>query len=340
MDRRAGERERHARRIPRSACACHGQGPAQHDQRLRDLDRGRMQRHRGRHRPHRRDAGVPGSVEAQGARHPRRTCCGAGAQRGTRHQPFLPRPMELRRVRMGAPVPLAGAHHAGRPGGLARLVARAAVTGAGGCAVNAPAVGMFALRALLWLPPCFALWFFAAPYQASIAGGFAHLWLALLAPGLVTTLERSGSTLAFVTTLQVPSAPGQQAVLAPEVGALIYTYGTALLIALMLAARARASKMLAAAALLLPFQGWGLAFDFLAQVGIGLGPDIAAQAGLADWRREAIALGYQIGSVILPTLAPVMLCAIFCGSFFELVVRGHRRVPLTPAGGAATAPDL
>jgi hypothetical protein len=185
-------------------------------------------------------------------------------------------------------------------------------------------VQAFALRVLLWMPPSFLAWYLLAPWHASIAGAFAHLWLALLAPGLVATVERTGTTLAFVTTLRVQPVAGHDAVLVPEAGALIYTYGLALLVALMMAARARWWKMLAGAALLLPFEGWGLAFDLLAQVGIGLGPGISAQAGLANWRREAIALGYQAGSVILPCLTPVMAWGILCLSFIEgLVHRGR-----------------
>ena len=85
----------------------------------------------------------------------------------------------------------------------------------------------------------------------------------------------------------------------------------------MLAARAKFWKILLGAAALLPFQSWGIAFDFLVQVGIRLGPEIAAQAGLFGWRREAIALGYQIGSLILPSLMPVVLWAICSRRFIE-----------------------
>lgn len=197
--------------------------------------------------------------------------------------------------------------------------------------MNALPVGAFVWRTLLWLPACFALWYFTAPYHASIAGVFAHAWLGLLTPGVVDTVERTGSSLAFVTTLRVHPAPGQDAVLVPEVGALIYTYGLALFVALMLAARAPVAKILAGAALLLPFQGWGIAFDFLAQVGIGLGPDISASAGLANWRRELIALGYQLGSVILPSLGPVLVWALLCRSFIEGLVRREGERPIAPS---------
>ena len=185
--------------------------------------------------------------------------------------------------------------------------------------MKATPVAAFALRALLWLAPSFALWYGLAPWHASIAGAFAHVWLAVLAPGLLATVERTGTTLAFVTTLRVPVA-GQEGFLVAEAGALVYTYGLALFLALMMAARAPWRRILAGAALLLPFQGWGLALDLLVQVGINLGPGIAAQAGLAGWRREAIALGYQVGSVILPSLAPVIAWAVLCRPFIEGLV--------------------
>jgi hypothetical protein len=187
--------------------------------------------------------------------------------------------------------------------------------------VSGATVGAFVVRLLLWLPACFALWALAAPYHASIAGGFAQIWVAFLAPGLLTTIDRSETSLAFVTTLLIHPAPGQDAILVPEVAARVYTYGVAMLMALMLAARARGWKIVAGLALLLPFQGFGLAFDFLAQVGIGLGPAVSAQTGFTSWQREAIALGYQVGSVILPSLAPVIVWAALCQPFIASLAR-------------------
>jgi hypothetical protein len=198
--------------------------------------------------------------------------------------------------------------------------------------MKAASVGAFALRVVLWLPPAFALWYLVAPWHASIAGGFALAWLEVLSPGLAASFDRTGQTLAFVTTLRIHSATGQEGVLVLEVGALIYTYGLALLLALMLATRARWWKLLAGAAMLLPFQGWGLALDLLLQVGVGLGPDIAAQAGLANWRREAIALGYQAGSVILPSLTPVIAWAILCRPFIEGLVPRDGAMPAATPG--------
>ena len=190
---------------------------------------------------------------------------------------------------------------------------------------SVPSLGHFVLRTLLWLPPCLAAWYFGARIHAAIAGVLARVLVSLFAPGIVSGIEQPGVDLVFVTSLEVQSAPGQVGLLVPEVNPLLYTFGVAFFVALMFAARAPWWKILAGAALLLPFQGWGIAFDFLAQVGIKLGPGIAAQAGLSGWRTEAIALGYQIGALILPSLVPVVLWALFSREFIESLRRPDGR---------------
>ncbi len=186
----------------------------------------------------------------------------------------------------------------------------------------------FILRILLWLPACFAAWYWSAAWHASLAGLLARLVLGVYHDGLVTAIEQPGLNLVFVTSLVVHLVPGQDALLLPEVNPLLYTYGLPFFAALMLAARARLWMLAAGACALLPFQAWGIAFDFLVQVGIKLGPEIAAQAGVTGWRREAVALGYQLGTLIFPTLVPVLLWAAFNRPYIADVLR--RR----PPGGA------
>jgi hypothetical protein len=189
---------------------------------------------------------------------------------------------------------------------------------------DTPSLGKFVLRTFLWLPPCFAAWYFTAKYHAAVAGELARLLVDWFKSGLVSALEQAGLDLVFVTTLEVHPAPGKTAFLLLEVNPLLYTYGLAFFLALMLAARARWWKILVGIAALLPFQGWGIAFDFLAQVGVKLGADISAKAGLMGWRTEAIALGYQMGALIFPSLIPVVLWAVFNWTFVE---RQYRALP-------------
>lgn len=186
-------------------------------------------------------------------------------------------------------------------------------------------LGKFVLRTFLWLPPCFAAWYFSAHYHAALAGGLARLMVNQFQSGIVSAMEQPGIDLVFVTTIEVHPAPGQNALLLPEVNPLLYTYGLAFFVALMLAARAKWEKILVGAVVLLPFQSWGIAFDFLAQVGVKLGPDVAVQAGLSGWRLEAIVLGYQLGALILPSLIPVVLWVVFSRRFIESVLRSQAR---------------
>ncbi len=175
----------------------------------------------------------------------------------------------------------------------------------------------FILRTLLWLPLCFAAWYYSAPYHAALVGSQAHWLVNIFKSGIVTSLEQTKLTLVFETAIEIPIAGGRFAVLTPNVNPLLYTYGLALFLALMFAAHAKWWKILAGAVVLLPFQSWGIAFDFLVQVGVLLGPGISAQAGLSGWHVEAIALCYQIGSLIFPSLLPVILWAIFNRPFIE-----------------------
>jgi hypothetical protein len=173
----------------------------------------------------------------------------------------------------------------------------------------------FVLRILVLLAPCFAGWYLTAPYHAALVG---PLSLQIIEPwrvGLVSAIERTQSTLTFVTGIQSSSSDGRIGELLVEVNPMIYSYGLALFVALMLASRAKAWKIAAGAGVLLLFQAWGVGFDFLAQVGVLSSPEIAARAGLFGWRREAIAIGYQAGTLIFPGLAPILLWAAFNRGF-------------------------
>ena len=181
----------------------------------------------------------------------------------------------------------------------------------------------FIVRTLAWLPVCFAMWYFAAAHHAAVAGSLAR-WLAnLLESRIVESVVASGTTLVFATTIEIRTATGQSGALMVEVNPLLYTYGLALLASLMLAARAPLWKLLASAAALLPFQAWGITFDFLSQVAITLGPEVAARSGISGWRVEAIALAYQAGALLWPALMPVLLWALFCRSFLETRLLGR-----------------
>ena len=183
----------------------------------------------------------------------------------------------------------------------------------------------FVLRVFLWIPVCFAAWYATARYHPMPTGWLAHAIVNAFESGIVKAVERSGIDLVFVTRIPVQGSAAETGMLVVEVGPLVYSYGLALFLALMLASRAAWWKLVAGALALLPFEAWGIAFDFLAQAGIKLGPQVAPQAGFSGGQREAIVFGYQLGSLIFPTLVPIVLWAAMNRRFLEALLRAPRK---------------
>lgn len=168
----------------------------------------------------------------------------------------------------------------------------------------------FLLRILLWLPVCFVVWYLAAAVLIAPLRFLASMVFSLVMPDVVTAVEQGGNLLTFVTGLvPVGAATDGKAVLLIEINPLMYSFGLPLFIALQLATKGEhwGWKALIGYLALLPFQTWSVCLDVIKQVAITLGPDIAAQAGAQEWPREAIVLGYQFGTLILPTVVPFML---------------------------------
>ncbi len=103
--------------------------------------------------------------------------------------------------------------------------------------------------------------------------------------------------------------------------------GWGLTIALLLASDAQHKwqKMAIGALALLPFQVWGVCFDWLKQVALEAGA-----GGFSPVAREAIAFAYQFGYLVLPALLPVLLWALMDRRFLTTFV-----VEATLAGDAS-----
>jgi len=99
-----------------------------------------------------------------------------------------------------------------------------------------------------------------------------------------------------------------------------YAYGLPLFFALWLATRGRHvfRKMLLGYVLLLLPQTFSLVLEILRQIMVVGGSPGALH--IAQWQMEAIAMGYQVGSLLLPTLAPVGLWLWLERSFFAAVL--------------------
>ena len=173
---------------------------------------------------------------------------------------------------------------------------------------HARTVTGFTLRALGLLPFAFVVWYFAAPVLlfpvVLLLRGIAHVAFS----GLVTSLEQSAAVATFVTSLRITGA-ATRGVLIVDVNLLLYAFGMPLYAALTLASRAPSWRRNLALGyvVLVPCVAWGAFADFLKNVAITAAPAIAAQTGFAAWQREAIAFAFQLGSLILPAVAPAVL---------------------------------
>ena len=183
-------------------------------------------------------------------------------------------------------------------------------------------VARFVLAVLAWLPATFAIWYFAAPIL---------LWpVVVLVDGamlmgfgdIVRTVEQFGSTVAITTSLK-PGASVAGGFVSVDVNMLLYSFGLPLFAALTLAAREphRLRTLIIGYVVLVPAIAWGVGADFLKNVAITSGPQVASQTGFVAWQREAIAFAFQFGSLILPAVAPAIVWVLTHRMFLERMRR-------------------
>ena len=105
-----------------------------------------------------------------------------------------------------------------------------------------------------------------------------------------------------------------------------YAYGLPIFLALVLAARGKGRwvRVLGGYVLLLPFQAFSLTMSALMQMVQSAQTDIRLLR-IDQWQMEAIIYGYQWGSLVVPTLAPILLWLWMDRSFVsDVLVRGWR----------------
>jgi hypothetical protein len=176
--------------------------------------------------------------------------------------------------------------------------------------VHGDSLGRWVARVFLWLVPSFALWYLAstplAHLQAALARPAAGAWF----PGLVSGWDAAGGIIEFATRLQARQG-GRVGELIFSVNALLYSYGLALFAALSLAtAPRRWGALLAGLAALTALSAWGVLFDLLQQTFIAEGALAAPDYLPTPVERNLIALGYQAGIILFPSVAPLVAWAV------------------------------
>ena len=202
----------------------------------------------------------------------------------------------------------------------------------------------FALKALLWLPLCFVVWFALAPIWVQPAVFLAKQVLLGIWGNLFTAvaqgaeiLDASGRVigragylvqLTTAVTIQVPAGPngpGGIGVLEPTLNPMVYAYSLPLFSGLALAtpvtARRRVLQMLIAFAVIWVAQALGVVAESLKIIAFESGSEGATAAARAGLQPNAIALAYQFGYLILPAVVPVALWIGLNRDFIETLIR-------------------
>ena len=181
----------------------------------------------------------------------------------------------------------------------------------------------FALRVIAWGVALFALWFLAArPVSLAVAWGASAL-LHAMAPIERAPPRWNEGKVSFdveldgAITYRKAIPPG--AVFEVPVNPLRQTFGLPFFLALLAASRpARIGRRAAlGTAILLALASLGLACEVSVNLGHVVGPDGAALIGSSALAASLTALGLQLGTLIFPTVVPLMLWAAMDDRYFR-----------------------
>ena len=213
----------------------------------------------------------------------------------------------------------------------------------------------FALKAVLWLPLAFVVWFWFAPFwvwpamllaKQALLGIWGDLFTAVTLGGEILdaggrVVARAGHLVQLSTTVMVsvpagPNGPGGIGVIEPTINPMVYAYSLPLFAGLAMATplttRRRLFQFAVALAVIWTSQAFGIVAESLKTLALDAGGEGAAAVALAGLAPNAIALAYQFGYLILPAVVPVALWIGLNRAFIEELVRPHGEPPAGAQG--------
>jgi hypothetical protein len=202
----------------------------------------------------------------------------------------------------------------------------------------------FSLKALLWLPLSFVIWFWFAPLWVLPAVQIAKHVLLDIWGDLFTGVAQGGELidaaghvvaragyLVTLTTHIMVAVPagvdgsGGVGVLEPTLNPMVYAYSLPLFGGLAMASpvstRRRLVQFAIAFVVIWMSQAFGIVAESLKTLAFDAGDSGAAAIARAGLAPNLIALAYQFGYLILPAVVPVALWIGLNRRFIELLIR-------------------
>lgn len=181
--------------------------------------------------------------------------------------------------------------------------------------MRASPIREFGIKAVLWLPMAFFLWFLFAEALVWPVIGMAGFALTRLWPDLFSLVSQHGHTMETATRVLVNQVDAQgyggigELVLSQN--PMIYGYSlplfTGLAMATPLAGGRRLVQFVVAFAAIWLMQAFGVVAESLRMLAFGSGEAAAAAVARTGIPADAIALAYQFGYLILPAVTPIAL---------------------------------
>ncbi len=172
----------------------------------------------------------------------------------------------------------------------------------------------FIIKIFIWLPICYWCWYYSAEYMVLAIVFLTDLILKFSFPDIFRDIEQIGNQLEIIVKVTLPAEEipkGMLAEIAVPVNPLLYSYGLPLCITLILSSPAPLLKTfvncLLSVFLLLPVQIWGICFDFMKTLFLQTPSHLLENLVIQQWQLESIAIGYQIGTLVLPVLTPIII---------------------------------
>lgn len=192
----------------------------------------------------------------------------------------------------------------------------------------------FMLGVLLYFPLSFFVWYMSAAYHLAPITVLADWLVDLIAPGGLMWLKLDGHVLVVAANFghdaagQIVSPPAGEDLLGFHLNPLIYCYSLPLLVALILATPLADKwlKCLWGVLLLLPSEVFSMVFSVLKTLTFDVGQAFQLQQGLTPLQIDLIALGYQMGSLILPMIMPLVIWIALSREFLLELAPQLRRV--------------
>ncbi|QTR50219.1 exosortase H-associated membrane protein [Candidatus Thiothrix anitrata] len=173
----------------------------------------------------------------------------------------------------------------------------------------------FMLGVLVFFPLTFFVWYVTAAFHLAPVTLLSELVLNGVVPDALMWLRLDGYTLVVASNFghdavgQVVSPPVGEDVLGFHLNPLIYSYSLPLVAALILATPGQDKwlNLLWGILLVLPAEVFSMVSSVLKTLTFDVGHAFQVQQGISQLGVDAIALGYQVGTLLLPMIVPLIV---------------------------------